>query len=147
MTLTLKDKEEYSLGSLSVRALHTPCHTRGHVLFFVTPSGSRTGEAPGTTAPLLFSGDTLFVGGCGRFFEGDASQSKTLTENRRMIVPLNKSYPPEFYPKYIGFDCDPYPYGIEPRAIPRLAYSAPRQARRSCMRYSESIASPDIVRF
>ena len=26
------------------------------------------------TAPILFSGDTLFVGGCGRFFEGDGAQ-------------------------------------------------------------------------
>lgn len=70
MTLALKDNEEYSLGSLTIRALHTPCHTRGHVLFFVTNS-----EDIGS-APLVFSGDTLFVGGCGRFFERDASQSE-----------------------------------------------------------------------
>lgn len=77
MTLALKDKEEYSLGSLTVRALHTPCHTRGHVLFFVSSPEGTQGEGPGgADAPLVFSGDTLFVGGCGRFFEGDASQSK-----------------------------------------------------------------------
>jgi len=27
-----------------------------------------------SSAPMLFSGDTLFVGGCGRFFEGTADQ-------------------------------------------------------------------------
>jgi hydroxyacylglutathione hydrolase len=34
-------------------------------------------EEPGkssNSAPMLFSGDTLFVGGCGRFFEGTAAQ-------------------------------------------------------------------------
>ena len=77
MTIALKDQEEYLLGSLSVRALHTPCHTRGHVLFYVTTS-DQGGKVSGATgpAPLVFSGDTLFVGGCGRFFEGDASQSE-----------------------------------------------------------------------
>jgi hydroxyacylglutathione hydrolase len=45
----------------------TPCHTKGHVVFFVEPQG------PGAV-PALFSGDTLFVGGCGRFFEGTANQ-------------------------------------------------------------------------
>ncbi|CAN0499790.1 unnamed protein product, partial [Ectocarpus sp. 8 AP-2014] len=77
MTLALKDREEYALGSLTVRALHTPCHTRGHVLFFVTSPAAAAGAGEGgdgAAAPLVFSGDTLFVGGCGRFFEGDASQ-------------------------------------------------------------------------
>ena len=91
MTLALKNQEEYSLGSLTVKALHTPCHTRGHVLFYVT-SAAGAGEAPseeegrGGSAPLVFSGDTLFVGGCGRFFEGDASQSKSQEASRVGIM-------------------------------------------------------------
>lgn len=87
MTLALKDREEFTLGSLTVTALHTPCHTRGHVLFYVASSASASaaaaagewegeGDNEEAAAPLVFSGDTLFVGGCGRFFEGDASQSK-----------------------------------------------------------------------
>lgn len=75
MTLALNDQEEYKLGSLNVKALHTPCHTRGHVVYFVTGSGKEGGDES-AAAPLVFSGDTLFVGGCGRFFEGDASQSE-----------------------------------------------------------------------
>lgn len=47
-------------GSLSFKALHTPCHTNGHLCFLTE-----------TDTPAVFSGDTLFVGGCGRFFEGD----------------------------------------------------------------------------
>ncbi len=38
--------------------LDVHCHTRGHVAY-------RFGD-------VLFTGDTLFAGGCGRFFEGDA---------------------------------------------------------------------------
>lgn len=49
-------------GTLRVRALHTPCHTDGHISFVTE-----------TETPAVFSGDTLFVGGCGRFFEGDAA--------------------------------------------------------------------------
>lgn len=61
-TLQMSDGETLTLrgGSLTFKALHTPCHTNGH-LCFVTE----------TDTPAVFSGDTLFVGGCGRFFEGD----------------------------------------------------------------------------
>ena len=65
VTRMVTDGEVVELGNLEVRALHTPCHTRGHVCFLVTRSN-------GDGAPVLFSGDTLFVGGCGRFFEGTA---------------------------------------------------------------------------
>lgn len=49
-------------SELSVTALRTPCHTMGHLCF-------RTN----TPLPAVFSGDTLFVAGCGKFFEGDAA--------------------------------------------------------------------------
>ena len=40
----------------------TPCHTKGHVCYhFETKDDS-----------IIFTGDTLFIGGCGRFFEGNA---------------------------------------------------------------------------
>jgi len=43
-----------------------PCHTRGHVLFLV-----RDGKG---NHPSLFTGDTLFIGGVGHFFEGTAAE-------------------------------------------------------------------------
>ncbi|PXF48781.1 Hydroxyacylglutathione hydrolase, mitochondrial [Gracilariopsis chorda] len=49
-------------SSLVVSTLRTPCHTMGH-LCFVTD----------TTRKAVFTGDTLFVAGCGKFFEGAAS--------------------------------------------------------------------------
>uniref|UniRef100_K3W5L0 hydroxyacylglutathione hydrolase n=1 Tax=Globisporangium ultimum (strain ATCC 200006 / CBS 805.95 / DAOM BR144) TaxID=431595 RepID=K3W5L0_GLOUD len=48
------------VGDLGVHVLHTPCHTRGHVLYHVQDA--------------LFTGDTLFVAGCGRFFNGVPSE-------------------------------------------------------------------------
>eukprot|EP00636_Phaeomonas_parva_P017698 CAMPEP_0118858388 /NCGR_PEP_ID=MMETSP1163-20130328/5087_1 /TAXON_ID=124430 /ORGANISM="Phaeomonas parva, Strain CCMP2877" /LENGTH=341 /DNA_ID=CAMNT_0006791839 /DNA_START=176 /DNA_END=1201 /DNA_ORIENTATION=+ len=68
VTLAMKNGEQYTLGGLTVTALHTPCHTRGHVCFLVTDA------ARPDAAPVLFAGDTLFVGGCGRFFEGNAQE-------------------------------------------------------------------------
>eukprot|EP00899_Mesostigma_viride_P025367 jgi/Mesvir1/6014/Mv24162-RA.1 len=51
-------------SSLEVTCLHTPCHTGGHICYYVTDK--RTPNEPGA----VFTGDTLFVAGCGRFFEG-----------------------------------------------------------------------------
>jgi hydroxyacylglutathione hydrolase len=42
-----------------------PGHTLGHIAFWAQPAGQ---------APLLFCGDTLFSGGCGRLFEGTPAQ-------------------------------------------------------------------------
>jgi hydroxyacylglutathione hydrolase len=57
----LEDGESFTLGRLRVRALHIPGHTLGAVAYVVT----------GGEAPAVFTGDTLFVAGCGRLFEGD----------------------------------------------------------------------------
>eukprot|EP01119_Soliformovum_irregulare_P016388 TRINITY_DN4725_c0_g1_i1.p1 TRINITY_DN4725_c0_g1~~TRINITY_DN4725_c0_g1_i1.p1 ORF type:complete len:258 (-),score=55.11 TRINITY_DN4725_c0_g1_i1:35-808(-) len=61
----VKDQDTLKVGDLSVKVHFTPCHTSGHVLYEAT-----TGSEPGA----LFTGDTLFIGGCGRFFEGTADQ-------------------------------------------------------------------------
>ncbi|KAM3662153.1 hydroxyacylglutathione hydrolase, mitochondrial isoform X2 [Ammospiza nelsoni] len=51
------------VGSLSVKCLSTPCHTSGHICYYVTKPNS-------SEPPAVFTGDTLFVAGCGKFFEG-----------------------------------------------------------------------------
>lgn len=62
--MDLKGGEKFKLGACQVKVLSVPCHTAGHLAYVI--SGDRE------TPPLLFPGDTLFVGGCGRFFEGTA---------------------------------------------------------------------------
>lgn len=50
---------------LEFQVLDVPGHTAGHIAFVAEPEGE---------TPILFSGDTLFSGGCGRLFEGTAAQ-------------------------------------------------------------------------
>jgi len=65
LTNKVKHGDKLQLGGTDVEVLFTPCHTSGHVLFLAGNDAS---------PKALFSGDTLFIGGCGRFFEGTAEQ-------------------------------------------------------------------------
>jgi len=47
------------------QVLDVPGHTSGHIAFY---------SAAAQHAPVLFCGDTLFSGGCGRLFEGTPAQ-------------------------------------------------------------------------
>ena len=67
----VKDGDVLVIGDIHVRVLFTPCHTKGHVLYYLASSSS---SSKGTSPPMLFSGDTLFIGGCGRFFEGTGAE-------------------------------------------------------------------------
>ncbi|XP_035253636.1 hydroxyacylglutathione hydrolase-like protein [Anguilla anguilla] len=67
LTDKVTDEQELKFGAINVRCLSTPCHTSGHVCYFVW-------EDDCSDAPAVFTGDTLFVAGCGRFFEGTAEQ-------------------------------------------------------------------------
>lgn len=63
---------------LQWQVLHVPGHTAGHVAYWCPAVPLTQGGAPqwdATTDPaLLFCGDTLFSGGCGRLFEGTPAQ-------------------------------------------------------------------------
>ncbi|KAL1923119.1 uncharacterized protein VTP21DRAFT_9495 [Calcarisporiella thermophila] len=75
-----KHKEDFKMGSLVITPYYTPCHTRGHICYYVVD--------PATQEKALFSGDTLFIGGCGKFFEGDAQDMYTnLVENLAKLPP------------------------------------------------------------
>lgn len=50
---------------LTFEVIDVPGHTAGHVAYFC---------ADADDGPLLFCGDTLFSGGCGRLFEGTPAQ-------------------------------------------------------------------------
>jgi hydroxyacylglutathione hydrolase len=63
----LDDGDSFEVGSLRVTARHVPGHTLGAVTYVV--------EDPATKEPAwAFTGDTLFLAGCGRLFEGTAEQ-------------------------------------------------------------------------
>jgi len=62
VTHPLTGNETLSITELNahVQVISIPGHTKGHVAYY--------------TEGLLFCGDTLFTGGCGRIFEGNAEQ-------------------------------------------------------------------------
>jgi len=61
----LEDGEPFSLGSIQCRALHVPGHTLGAVTYVL-----KAKDQPS----WAFTGDTLFLAGCGRLFEGTPEQ-------------------------------------------------------------------------
>uniref|UniRef100_A0A8C2G2I7 Hydroxyacylglutathione hydrolase, mitochondrial n=1 Tax=Cyprinus carpio TaxID=7962 RepID=A0A8C2G2I7_CYPCA len=76
----------FKVGSLNVKCLSTPCHTRGHICYFVTKENS-------TEPPAVFTGDTLFVAGCGKFFEGTADEMyKALIDVLGRLPPETRVY-------------------------------------------------------
>jgi hydroxyacylglutathione hydrolase len=56
------DGDPVQVGTIHGRVIFIPAHTSGHVAY----------HFPAEHA--VFTGDTLFAGGCGRLFEGDAAQ-------------------------------------------------------------------------
>lgn len=67
VTYTPSHQEVIDLGdNISITALHTPCHTQDSICYYV--KDTKTGDR------AVFTGDTLFISGCGRFFEGNAEQ-------------------------------------------------------------------------
>jgi hydroxyacylglutathione hydrolase len=63
----LQEGDRISLGDRQADVLFVPGHTRAHIAYYFPPICS---DHPGD----LFSGDTLFAGGCGRLFEGTPAQ-------------------------------------------------------------------------
>ncbi|RNA43789.1 hydroxyacylglutathione mitochondrial-like isoform X1 [Brachionus plicatilis] len=82
------DNDTISLSeSLNIKCIFTPCHTTGHICYFVTNLND-----PGQS-PVVFTGDTLFLSGCGRFFEGNAEQMyQNLVAKLGKLPPETKVY-------------------------------------------------------
>jgi hydroxyacylglutathione hydrolase len=62
ITNPVRDGETVTMGGLTARVIFIPAHTSGHVAYYFEKDQA------------VFTGDTLFAGGCGRLFEGDAAQ-------------------------------------------------------------------------
>ncbi len=61
----LRDGDQVELLGLRFTVFDVPGHTAGHIAYYCENVNG---------APLLFCGDTLFSGGCGRLFEGTPAQ-------------------------------------------------------------------------
>jgi hydroxyacylglutathione hydrolase len=69
VSYTPSDEEIIQLGSnIEITAIHTPCHTQDSICYYAVDKK--------TNQKCVFTGDTLFTSGCGRFFEGDGQQMR-----------------------------------------------------------------------
>ncbi|KAI1312816.1 Las1-domain-containing protein [Xylaria venustula] len=90
VTKTPGDGEPWNIGSIAVKGLYTPCHTQDSICWFVQDGDDKA----------VFTGDTLFHGGCGRFFEGNAEEMHTALNKTLASLPDDtKVYPGHEYTK------------------------------------------------
>ncbi|KAL8690110.1 MAG: hypothetical protein Q9218_004378 [Villophora microphyllina] len=107
VTKTPKHEESFKIGQkISVKALHTPCHTQDSICWLMEDGDEK----------VVFTGDTLFVGGmfaltaseepslieqgCGRFFEGTPAEMHTALNKTLAALPDDtKVYPGHEYTK------------------------------------------------
>jgi hydroxyacylglutathione hydrolase len=73
LTDPVEDGDTIRIGSLAAQVLGIPAHTSGHVAYYFA------------SLKALFSGDTLFIAGCGRVFEGQAA---TMVASLRKLAAL-----------------------------------------------------------
>ncbi|MCG7844409.1 MAG: MBL fold metallo-hydrolase, partial [Methanomassiliicoccales archaeon] len=83
---TLEDGQEFVLGDLRIKAIHTPGHTFESHSYLISDERGPF---------LLFSGDTLFAGDVGRTDLAGAEHVRNLSEQlfdtlQRRVIPLGK---------------------------------------------------------
>ena len=77
---TLAEGETVDFGAHALRVLEVPGHTRGHLAYYSESMGS------------VWTGDTLFAGGCGRIVEGTAGQMWSSLCRLRALPPETRVY-------------------------------------------------------
>lgn len=79
----LGDGSTITIDDTEIRVINTPGHTATSVCYYI--SAGQTDRPLGNAKKILFTGDTLFVAGCGRLFEADA---KTMYKSLQKIAAL-----------------------------------------------------------
>ncbi|KRX06961.1 hypothetical protein PPERSA_07124 [Pseudocohnilembus persalinus] len=79
------NQENIEINNFNIKAFHTPCHTIGHAMYYFEPQQQQLQISEDDNKIIqeqinfdsqsaLFTGDTIFLGGVGRFFEGNSQQ-------------------------------------------------------------------------
>jgi hydroxyacylglutathione hydrolase len=84
ITAPLADGATFRVGAISVRAMHVPGHTTGALAYVV---GERA----------VFTGDTMFVAGCGRLFEGTPAMMARSLGQIASLASATEVYPGHVY--------------------------------------------------
>lgn len=83
-------QSKFSIGdNIEVTALHSPCHTQDSICYYMQDSK--------TNQRAVFTGDTLFIAGCGRFFEGTAPEMYKALKTLGQLPEDTKVYPGHEY--------------------------------------------------
>ncbi|WP_414501339.1 hydroxyacylglutathione hydrolase [Zymobacter sp. IVIA_12111.31 C1] len=85
VTQPLHDGDTFTVLDQPARVLATPAHTIDHLCYLITPQEK-------STKPILLTGDTLFMAGCGRLFEGTAEQMLRNMERFAALSPDTAVY-------------------------------------------------------
>lgn len=80
LTEAVDDGDQVTLGAITARIIHNPGHTTGAISFFCEREGA------------VFTGDTLFGGGCGRLFEGTPAQMHASLTKLAALPPSTRVY-------------------------------------------------------
>ena len=88
---TPQNNDTFKIGQgITVKALHTPCHTQDSICWYMEDGNQR----------VVFTGDTLFIGGCGKFFEGTPAEMQTALNTILASLPDDtKVFPGHEYTK------------------------------------------------
>lgn len=90
VTDTVKHDDVISVGCLQFHVIEVPCHTRGSLIF-------KLKAAPGYS-DCVFTGDTMFLGGCGAPFEGsEREMERNFWTIQRYCHPSSMLFPGHEY--------------------------------------------------
>lgn len=78
--ITVQEGDSFQLGDHQIKIIETAGHTSGHIVYYFVEDD------------LLFCGDTLFVMGCGRLFEGTAQQMWQSLQKLKQLPESTKVY-------------------------------------------------------
>lgn len=82
----LTEGDHFQLMGLEVKVIEVPGHTLDHIAFYLPSVETAKNQ------PVLFCGDTLFAGGCGRLFEGSPAQMYTSLQKLAVLPEQTRIY-------------------------------------------------------
>ncbi len=74
------------------RCVATPCHTQDSICYYVTDTSTPTNASTSESAGVVFTGDTLFIAGCGVFFEGTGAEMHAAFERLSVLPDATVTY-------------------------------------------------------
>lgn len=84
LTDPVRGGEAFKFGEHDVRIIETPGHTTGHIIYHIPAAHDGNGAA--------FVGDTIFIMGCGRLFEGSPADMFDSMAKIKALPPATTLY-------------------------------------------------------